>query len=382
MIESYLNNKPIYYKKIDYERFPRAFAGVREIVNLKNVIHIVGTNGKGSTGRFLTQIIRENGHSVGHYTSPHIFEFAERFYINDRIATSCELDVAHQILQDNLSDEFKQSLSYFEYATLIAGVLFRELDYCVIEAGMGARYDATSQFDRILSLFTPIGMDHVGMLGSTLEEIARTKLISMQKRAILNDAMDLEVNLIAKEIAGKNHTDLKFADEYLNSDERAGILAYIEKNDYPNFQKTNLALAVAGAKALSLEPKLAELKPLSIQGRLQKIAKNITIDVGHNEMAAAQIVKSFQGKKIVLIYNAFADKDVASIMKILKPIVKRVEIFDYESRDRELIGERIFEILNRLEIEFKKFDKISENEEYLAFGSFHLVENFLKKSGI
>ena len=85
-IKEFLQNRPIYYKKIDYERFPRAYAAIKDKIPLKNVIQIIGTNGKGSTGRFLANAIAEAGFSVGHYTSPHVFRLNERIYLGGRIA--------------------------------------------------------------------------------------------------------------------------------------------------------------------------------------------------------------------------------------------------------------------------------------------------------
>ena len=195
-LSSYLKNKPIFYKKIDYERFPKAFNSIKEHLNLKNVVQVIGTNGKGSTGRFLAQILENSGAKVGHYTSPHIFRFNERFYIGGKDASDDELENAHKILQGILSDEFKDTLSYFEYATLMAGILFKDCDYCILEAGMGAQFDATSAFSKTLSLFTPIGTDHIPMLGENLEQISQTKLINMAKNAILNEFEIESINQI------------------------------------------------------------------------------------------------------------------------------------------------------------------------------------------
>ena len=378
-LQIYLANKPIFYKKIDYERFPKAFKSIKEQLSLKNVVQVVGTNGKGSTGRFLAQILETTGAKVGHYTSPHIFKFNERFYLNGRDATDSELQNAHEVLQEILSDEFKASLSYFEYATLIAGILFKECDYCILEAGMGAEFDATSQYEKALSLFTPIGTDHIPMLGANLEEISHTKLINMAKNSILNDEMDEVSVKIAKEIASKNGVNLKFATEFLNEFDKKEIQKYIKKYGYAEFQASNLALSFAGAKFFDKDINLANLEKLKMHGRLEKIMANLTIDVGHNELAAKQIAKEFKGQKIVLIYNAFADKDIRAIFKILKPIIKRVEIFDYESEDRELGGETITQILDEFGISHTKFADLQKDENYLVFGSFYLVENFLNK---
>ena len=389
-IKEFLQNRPIYYKKIDYERFPRAYAAIKDKIPLKNVIQIIGTNGKGSTGRFLANAIAAAGFSVGHYTSPHVFRLNERIYLGGRIAqipvfalnsdasnfkneqnsasasnftekqnsikmqnfenrensaskisisnlqnsatqnshgeqnsalqsfvsttrnfcseqnfigrnsidtqnsastqnlwnsqdlkssseqnlkfspeqnfkfplgsnfksaqssppislgrdaTDEELDFAHEFLQESLPAEFKDSLSYFEYLTLAAAVLFRDCDYCVIEAGMGGEFDATSSFGRMLSLFTPIGTDHLGMLGQNLEQIAHTKLITMDKEAILSDEMSEVPLRIAQQIAEQKGTHLRFATELLSKSEQAQIAEFCAHNNLPKFQISNLKIS-------------------------------------------------------------------------------------------------------------------------------------------
>ena len=520
-IKEFLQNRPIYYKKIDYERFPRAYAAIKDKIPLKNVIQIIGTNGKGSTGRFLANAIAAAGFSVGHYTSPHVFKLNERIYLGGRIAQSpvfalnsgasnfkneqnsasasnftekqnsakmqnfanrensasqisisnlqnsttqdfitmqnshgernsalqsfvsttqnfCsehnfiaqnsastqnlwnsqdlespseqnfkfplgsnfksaqssppislgrdatdeELDFAHEFLQANLPAEFKDSLSYFEYLTLAAAVLFRDCDYCVIEAGMGGEFDATSSFGRMLSLFTPIGTDHLGMLGQNLEQIAHTKLITMDKEAILSDEMSEVPLRIAQQIAEQKGTHLRFAAELLSESEQAQIAWFCAHNNLPKFQISNLALALAAMKFLNLKFEISQLPPLNLRGRMEVLAPNLRVDVGHNELAAQQvaheITEIYGGKKIVLIYNAFADKDVAAVLRTLAPVVERVEIFKYEVADREMAAEAITRALDALKIPHSPFrGELRADEEYLVFGSFHLVENFI-----
>lgn len=375
----YINAKPMFYKKIDYERFPRVFATLKgKITPLKNVTQIIGTNGKGSTGRFLSQILLQSGAKVGHYTSPHILNFNERFWLNGKEASDNELQKSHEILLKILGEKTADSLSYFEYATLLAWVLFANCDYCVIEAGLGGEFDATSEFERKLSLFTPVGFDHIEILGDSIEKISNTKFITMAKNAILNDEMnEISVN-VAREIAKQKNADLKFATEILNQSEKVEISGYIAKFNLPKFQISNLSLATAAAKFWGFKADFKNLENLKLRGRVEKLAPNIFADVGHNELAARQIAEIFKGQKITLIYNAFADKDASEIFKILKPILANVEIFEYKSEHRELINDRIFEILKGFEISCQKFQKIDQNRKYLVFGSFMLVENFLK----
>ena len=249
-LNEYLSDKPLFYDKIDYSRFPRAFASVRDAIKPREIIHIVGTNGKGSTGRFLAQILTELGFRVGHYTSPHIFKFCERFWLKGRDVSDDELEKAHQFLQGVLNDEFKSLLSYFEYATLLAAVLFRECDYVIFEAGMGSRYDATGVFDKSLSLFTPIGLDHTAFLGENIEAIAQTKFYKPAKFALMNDFMDFRAVKIGREVAKEFGSNLLFAHEILDDNDKNALDKYSREFALADFMRSNLTLAYAGVKMI------------------------------------------------------------------------------------------------------------------------------------
>ena len=420
-VKKFLNDRPIFYKKIDYERFPKAYESIKDKIPLKNVIQIIGTNGKGSTGRFLANAIAAAGFRVGHYTSPHVFRLNERIYLagptdkrlnsrelnldhnsKQRLNLNCgsgelakqnfrsasigrdvsdaQLQRAHEFLQANLPAEFKDSLSYFEYLTLAAAVIFKDCDYCVIEAGMGGEFDATSSFGRMLSLFTPIDTDHLGMLGQNLEQIARTKLITMQQTAILSDEMSEVPLRIAQQIAEQKGTRLSLASDFLDAPQRAQIAEFCARNNLPKFQISNLSLALAAMKFLNLKFEISQLPPLNLRGRMEVLAPNLRVDVGHNELAARAISEIYAGKKIVLIYNSFADKDIAAVLRTLAPVLKWVEILSYRVKDRKLGGAQIDKCLDELGVPHRKFSgEISADEEYLVFGSFYLVERFLKR---
>lgn len=346
------------------------------------IIHIVGTNGKGSTGRFLAQILELNGFSVGHFTSPHIFEFRERFYKNRDIVSNDELENAHQTLQNLLPLELKDSLSYFEYATLLAAILFQNCDYAIFEAGMGGEYDSTNSFPKILSLFTPISLDHTEILGDSIEKISKTKLNAMSKTAILNDSMnEISIN-IAKDIAVKKGVSLSLASENLTTLDKEKISKYLSIFNLPKFLISNLTLACAAVKSLDLDLNLSRLGKLNLRARQEQILPNLTVDVGHNEDAARAVLEEFKGKKITLIYNAFKDKNYAKILTILKPIIKEVKIYYYKSYFRELATDEIFKVCENLGIKYSKFSSLNSDENFLVFGSFMLVEEFLKNENL
>ena len=357
---------------------PNAFKFVQGAFKIPKIIHVVGTNGKGSTGRFLAQMLARD-HSVGHYTSPHIFEFRERFWINGAVASADALETAHERLIKILPLEVARSLSYFEYATLLCAALFEGCDFFVCEAGVGGEFDATNVFSKRLSVFTPIGFDHTALLGDTLERIATTKFNAMADVALMNDDMSELCAGIARRIAAKKGATLKFASQNLTNDDKNEIKIYAEKFGLPEFLRSNLTLSSSAFKELGFSLNLANLGALSLGGRCEKIAPNVTIDVGHNEMAAQALVKRFAGKKLNLIFNAFADKDIKAVLKAIKPIVKKTYIIEYETPGRELATAQVKEALRGLDMEFEGFADVRADEEYLAFGSFYLVEAFLKR---
>ena len=377
-LEYFLENKPLFYKEINRARMPNAFKFVQDAFKIPKIIHIIGTNGKGSTGRFLAQMLAR-GHSVGHYTSPHIFEFRERFWMNGAVASVDALETAHEKLIKILPPEVARSLSYFEYATMLCAPLFEGCDFFVCEAGVGGEFDATNVFDKRLSLFTPIGFDHTALLGDTLEQIATTKFNAMADVALMNDDMNQLCAGIARQIAAKKGVTLKFASENLSDDDKNEIKIYAEKFGLPEFLRSNLTLSSSAFKELGFSLNLANLGALDLNGRCEKIAPNITIDVGHNEMAAQALAKKFEGKKLNLIFNAFADKDIKAVLKAIRPIVKKTYIIEYETSGRELATAQVKDALRQLDMEFADFTDVRADEEYLAFGSFYLVEAFLKR---
>lgn len=374
----FLSKKPLYYDEIDYTRFPRAFEAIKGFFDIPKIVHIIGTNGKGSTGRFLALMLRANGRRVGHYTSPHIFSFAERFWLDGRLASDNELQKAHEKILHFFAlakcEHFIDELSYFEWATLLACELFRGFDEIVCEAGLGGEFDATNALPKKLSIFTPIGLDHTAFLGDSLEQIATTKLNAMSDEAIISPffaCMDT-----AKSVAKGKNTTLIIAPK--SAKMRASKIYLKGKSE---FLKQNFALALCALRHLKGRwdrGVLAKTLPFDLRGRMEKIAKNITLDVGHNEHGARAICKSLSTKKVKLIYNCFADKDARAILSIFKEHISEVLVFEYKSEQRALAN--ITDIAKDLGIKCSIFEKNmlkDKSSDFLVFGSFMLVENFI-----
>ncbi|NPA74037.1 MAG: bifunctional folylpolyglutamate synthase/dihydrofolate synthase [Epsilonproteobacteria bacterium] len=373
----FLETKPLFYKEIDYGRMPRIWKRVQDRFNLPKIIHIVGTNGKGTTGRFIANALFKAGLKVGHYSSPHVLKFNERIWKNSKDIDDQSLQEAHEYLSKILKSDEIDSLSYFEYTTLMAAYLFQDCDYAVFEAGMGGEYDATNIFDKILSVVTLIDYDHQDFLGNSIEEIAKTKLNSIKNIAIIGRQKHKEVKKVIHYLEQTKGIKAIDCDDIVDEKDSLLIDKTVLKNKWPDFIRDNLKLAVAVLRFLNikLNDSFFEVKlPL---GRFYRLNDNITVDVGHNISAAKALKESLKDKKVVLIYNTFKDKDYKDIIKILKPSIKRVEILPVES-DRIENEKVLRDFLSKMGIENRIFKGIDSKEEYLVFGSFTVVEKFLK----
>jgi len=375
----FLNSKPLYYKEIDHKRIKIAYKILKPHLNRpKRIIHIVGTNGKGSTGRIVATLLKEGGYSVGHYSSPHILKFNERIWINGEDISNRVLEENHKRLFNILGRDLSESLSYFEYTTLLALVAMENLDIMVLEAGLGGEFDATNVVDKDLSLITPIDFDHQNFLGNTIEEIATTKLNSIRNRAVIGFQPHREVEIIAKSL----NFDIYLLKDIIDLKEAKEILAKIEKLNWGYFLYENALLAVNGIKLLKLKFNIDSLDKVELFGRFYPISSNITVDVGHNALSAKACVESLRERygeeRVILIYNSLEDKDFKSILNIFKDYIKRVEIIPIKSQ-RAVDIENLKRELKRANIEFGLFKNIDNKNNYLVFGSFLVVESFIKK---
>jgi len=380
VLEDFLNAKPLYYDEIDYTRMPKVWQRVKDSFGkLPKIIHLIGTNGKGTTGRFLATALFRAHKSVGHYTSPHILSFNERIWLNSENVSTTLLNHYHHKLLDILTAQEAEALSYFEYTTLLAMLIYSdmEVEYVVLEAGLGGEHDATAVFENELTLLTPVDYDHEAFLGTTIEEIATTKLSAVQKATIVAKQKHQEVYDIALKLSKSKDFLVYNVQKCVSSEDLQMLEAIVEKEKLPYYLYENMTLALCALKYLKITYTQENFFNARLFGRLTQIAANILVDVGHNNLAAKAIVKSLEGKKIVLIYNSYKDKAYKEILTTLKPIIKRVEIIEVnEERIESKI--KLTQTLKELTLEYQDFQTINDLEEYLVFGSFSVAEAFLR----
>jgi dihydrofolate synthase/folylpolyglutamate synthase len=243
----------------------------------------------------------------------------------------------------------------------------------VLEAGLGGEFDATNVCDKKLSIITPIGIDHQAFLGESIEEIAQTKIRSIQKKVLIATQVYDEVFKVAQMIAVA-----KGAEIFLSPPPSIEIIDIVKQKGWSGYLAENASVALRALEILDIPYDISALNSLELFGRFYQLRENILIDVGHNPLAASVIEKALD-EKVVLIYNSLDDKDYEQVLRILKPKVKRVEILPICS-GRATTLEEIEKALDKVGLAYSYFeDKIDKDEQYLVFGSFYVVEEFLKR---
>ena len=200
-------------------------------INFQDIklIHIGGTNGKGSTCAYLSSIIQESGYRVGTFTSPHFFDYRERIKVNNN---KIEKDFISQFIINNRDIIEKLELTFFElsFGMSLYYYIEKNVDYAIIEVGLGGRLDATNIINPILSVITNISYDHTEILGDTLEKIAFEKAgIIKQNTKVIIGERDKDTENVFIDIANKNFSEIIFASDYNSKFENSEI-EYFNKN--------------------------------------------------------------------------------------------------------------------------------------------------------
>ena len=295
-------------------------------------IHVVGTNGKGSTSYYLSGILQAHGVKTGLYTSPHLVNLRERIRINDLPIDEESLE--RLIMQVKAAAEAANvEPTFFEVLTIVAFLYYAEqnIDVAVLEAGMGGRLDSTAVADGELIVLTSIGLEHTEVLGSTENEILKEKMgVAGSAQKILSNGQGKTFV-----VGGLNESLLDEAHLYATSHGCTCVVPEI-RNDVvlPNLGQhyvENASLSLKAA-ALFLTKKYDDalaLKTLSTRswaGRMQKLIDcngktQFILDGAHNSHAVRRLVealdKYYPGKKFHCVFGALRDKDVSEMLKLM-----------------------------------------------------------------
>jgi dihydrofolate synthase/folylpolyglutamate synthase len=319
-------------------------------------IHVGGTNGKTTTSRMIDSLLFEMGLRTGRFTSPHLESYLERISINGEPIDAKELifsfnDVSPYL--DLMDSKFDNPISFFEAITALAFAAFAEhpIDVGVIEVGMGGQWDATNVVDADVSVITPIGLDHMEYLGSTITEIAATKagIIKEQGFIVLaQQTPEAAVELLRR--AAEVGADVAREGLEYSIDSRAiavggqlisitGLRGHYDDIFLPlhgKHQASNAAAALIAVEAffgeqdLDIDAVRAGFANVTSPGRCEVIHRDPTIilDAAHNPHGAKAIAETMQSEftfdEVTGIVALMADKDALGILQALEPIMNLV----------------------------------------------------------
>jgi dihydrofolate synthase/folylpolyglutamate synthase len=291
------------------------------------VIHVAGTNGKGSTCAMIDSIARAAGRRSGLFTSPHLIDFRERIQVCGRMIP--EDDCAAMLGElRQICDGLDPHPTFFEITLALAMRWFRECscDLIVLETGMGGRLDATTAVPADVCVITPIGMDHMQWLGDTIEQIATEKAgIFLFGKPAISSPQDPAARAALEKAANETRAPLEFIEEPL------GGYHIALAGDH---QRWNAALAVAALHRAKL-PLNADivrhgLTHLKWPGRFEEIQPDVILDGAHNPHAAEILAKTwrerFGNRQAALVFSAVAAKDIAGILRHLAPLAAEIFI--------------------------------------------------------
>lgn len=296
------------------------------------VIHVAGTNGKGSTSNMLASALSAHGYRTGLFTSPHIEDFRERMRVDGSMVPK---EYAFDFIQRYKADFERLSLSFFEITTGMAFKWFADMgcDYAVIEVGLGGRLDSTNIVDPELSIITSIGLDHCDLLGHTLAEIAGEKAgIIKAGRPVVIGEDRAETRPVFEAKAAEQGSMILFAEDKEPS--LWGDVAWIEDSMdlQGKYQRKNLRTVLTALDVLGLADRQSEeaivhtAQRMDFHGRWEKLSDSplAICDIGHNAHALRnnfaqleEMMASGKYDKLIVVYAVMADKDLDSIMPLM-----------------------------------------------------------------
>ncbi len=383
------------------------------------VIHVAGTNGKGSVSNMLAAVLQQAGYQTGLFTSPHLTDFRERIRVNG------EMIPKQKVV--NFVDRYKAEmerlqLSFFEMTTAMAFDYFAQSDVevAVIETGLGGRLDATNIVQPLISVITNIGLEHTEYLGNSLPKIAREKGgINKKCTPVVVGEKNPNSNLVLEEIASDLRSELIYAneqfilEEYGYDGKKQVVTMTRTRDNHPyqvrldllgEYQRYNLSTAA------TVLDKLHESTPLSIsrrafvegirevskltsfRGRWQVVSEKplIVCDTGHNEHGLAEVAKQLKARsnsgKLMCVMGFCSDKEFDKMLSLMPRDAHY--IFTQASIRRAASLEKMAEVATALALDFeisptveeavsKAQQQLSEEEMLFIGGSTFVVAEAL-----
>lgn len=347
------------------------------------VIHVAGTNGKGSTTSFINQILIEDGKKVGKYTSPHILKFNERISINNVDINDEEIVKYFLLIKETLKNLDIQP-TFFEVTTAMMFKYFsdKKVDVVVLETGMGGKYDATNICKDKIAIITNVSLDHTEYLGDSIYKIA------CEKAGIIKDCKDVIIACKNKEFLKAIHEKIKntinVLEKYKDSSYELDYKNFITKikiheNIYDfslfgDYQYKNFLVGYEVAKILNINEDIIKLasKKTFIPGRFEIIKTQpiVVMDGAHNEAGIDELVKiikrEYAKNEVTIITSILKDKNIDVMLEKLNEISDNIILTSLKNNPRGLSSKELY-------------DRVKNKKDFIAIEDMKLSYEMAKK---
>lgn len=371
------------------------------------VVHLAGTNGKGSTLSFIDSICEMHGLTVGKFMSPCILDVHDQIQINGISITELELDSIFELFaRSGLSG----MLTDFELLTCAAFTHFERnnVEIALIETGMGGLYDSTNVVTPIVSIITSVALEHTNFLGDTITQIATHKAgIIKESRPVIVGKLPKEAHDIVRQTAQTLHATIYAynehftltgdapAETYYNKVEQMELTP-LERGLIGEHQRINAGLAITAfievAKVLNikLDAQLIKhaLKTTAVPGRFEEVLPNVFFDGAHNPASVHALVQTiqtyYQNKNVEIILGMLKDKDVKEVLRLIEPIASKIQFIDIQN-DRALSAKHFYDLSNHHNKEIVQdavstiFAPVGVNTIRIVTGSLYLLADLRAK---
>ena len=344
---AYLLDIPKFTKKNTMEDTKAFLKELNLPLEHKKIIHVAGTNGKGSVCFYLNNLLNGAGKNTGLFTSPHLVDIRERFRINGQMVSKEAFFEAFLVVYNKVMSKFNDTLggyhpTFFEFLFFMAMLLFKceEIEYIILETGLGGMLDATNSIEKKeLTVITRIGLDHTEYLGNTIEEVATQKAGILRKdtpaiylgdddaSAKTIEACIRSVGAIGQCVDKNKWKDEKFRDKNIDFSYKSRYYDYIAitMSGIATYQIENISMALAALENLltvkempTVEEIQDVLKATVWQGRMEEVLPDVFLDGAHNENGICAFLdsvrKTAKGKKS-LLFAVVSDKDYKTIIR-------------------------------------------------------------------
>lgn len=368
------------------------------------IIHITGTNGKGSTSTIIETVLLEAGCSVGKYTSPHILKFNERIRANGKDISDEEIALTYEKVKNAIKN-IEITPTFFEVTTAMMFLYFAEkkVQYAVLEVGMGGRFDATNAADGDIAVITNVSLDHTEYLGKTIYDIAFEKagIIKEKSFVVVGDSNKEFLKAVSEKKKTFVNTEEKYKDVKYNLNFKNFMTEiYINEKKFNlslfgDYQVKNFLCAYEALKHLGISDDIIEKAVSKVvwQCRFERFSQNpLTILEGaHNIDGILNLKKilthEYKPDEIVMIVSILKDKKVKEMLEVCESFSDKIILTSLSDNPRGLSGKKLLEYTDKssvfsVEDDIKKAYETAEKSNrriIVVCGSFYTCERFKKE---